>query len=83
MKIAIEQELACKPVSYIELPVDSWSQIVEWFVRDDKLFYKLADGVQREIELKSPHNVPAWSDPVRVIVWDAATGYLIEDTENE
>ena len=80
MKFGICTTLFCAPSTTIDLPIKSWEEIKEWFIKWDVLHYTI-DGKQwHEAELNnSPVEEVEWKRPVDVRVFDPNTSKTIAE----
>jgi len=74
MKVNICTEMRCSQTAKIDLPIKSWSEIKEWFVKWDTLHYTVDGDKWEEVELNndSPDSVD-WKRPTHVVVSDPET----------
>lgn len=69
MEFRIDQTLYCSPYAYIDLPINSWSEIKEWYVKWDSLHYTLDGKEWKEMELGSDAlDCIGWKHPVSVAI---------------
>ena len=83
MKFGICTTLSFAPSTTIDLPIKSWKEVKEWFVKQDTLHYTL-DGEQwHEVALGNDStDAVDWKRPVAVKVYDPKTfDTLAEDEE--
>jgi hypothetical protein len=82
MKFGICTTLSCAPSTTIDLPIKSWGEVKEWFVKWDTLHYTL-DGEQwHEVDLgNDPTDVVYWKRPVAVKVYDPETFDTVAEDE--
>lgn len=80
MKVNVCTTLHCSPTTTVEIPVKSWDEIKEWFVKWDTLHYTIDGEKWEEIELNngSPDDVD-WKRPIHTIVSDPETGDILQD----
>jgi hypothetical protein len=83
MKVDICTELFFAPTATIDLPIKSWSDIKEWFVKWDTLHYTVDGDKWEEIPLNndSPDAVD-WKRPINVTVSNPETGEVWHDDED-
>ena len=69
MRLRIDQTLHCTPRAYIDLPINSWSEVKEWYVKWDTLHYTLDGKEWKELELGSDStDCVEWKHPVSVAI---------------
>jgi hypothetical protein len=80
MKLRIANTLYCGPVSEIELPISSWEEIKDWFVKWDTLHYTLDGKVWNEEELNSlTDEIIDWKRPISTDIYDLNTDELLAE----
>ena len=83
MKFGICTTLSCAPSATVELPVNSWDEIKEWFVKWDTLHYTLDGEKWHEVDLNNDSiEAVDWKRPIAVKVYDPETyETIVEDDE--
>jgi hypothetical protein len=83
MKFGICTALSCAPATTIDLPIESWEEIKEWYVKWDSLHYTTDGEHWHEVDLGNDStDAIDWKRPVSVRVYDPETfDTLAEDEE--
>lgn len=82
MEFGICTELSCAPSTTVDLPIKSWDEIKEWFVKWDTLHYTLDGDKWHEIDLNNVGSDDMnWKRPVSVRVYDPKTYETIVEEE--
>ena len=83
MKVNICTEYSCAPTSTIDLPIKSWGEIKEWFVKWGTLHYTVDGDKWEEIALDN-YSLDSvdWKRPFNVKVSDPETGEVWHDDED-
>jgi hypothetical protein len=80
MKFGICTTLSCAPSTKVDLPINSWDEVKEWFVKWDILHYTLDGDNWHEIELKNKiEDCTDWKRPISVTIYDAETQKVIAE----
>jgi hypothetical protein len=71
MKIAIDQELFASASATVDLPISSWDEIDEWYVKWDTLHYHIkGEEAWREAMLNSgTSDTIDWKRPTRAVAY--------------
>jgi hypothetical protein len=82
MKFGICTSLSCAPSTTIDLPIKSWGDIKQWYVKWDVLHYTLngVDWIEYPLHNDSETSID-WKHPYEVRVYDPASNQTIEETE--
>lgn len=79
MRISINATYTAEAECSIELPVDSWADVKNWYVRWDTLHYTLDGDSWEELELNNDTaDVVDWRRPIRVTLLDD-TGKIVNE----
>jgi hypothetical protein len=82
MKFGIRTSLSCAPSTTIDLPIKSWSDIKQWYVKWDVLHYTLDGDNWVELDLNNDSDSPIdWKRPSAVSIYDPESYETIEETE--
>ena len=75
----------CSPESVVDIPVKSWDEVKEWFIKWDTLHYTLDGEKWEEIDLMNQASMDAvsWHRPASVQVVNPHTGDIVYDDEEE
>ena len=83
MRIQVNTTLHCSTVGTIDIPVESWDEIKECFVKWDALHYTTDGEEWKTIELNSDQSNDCvdWKRPIHFSVCDDATGKTYYDED--
>lgn len=82
MIITVQTALRCKTTSEIDIPIDTWDEIKEWYIKWDKLHYTTKNGKSGEIDLESDlmdTDTIDWKWPLSSIILDSKNNILDEE----
>lgn len=72
MNVRVSTELYCYPVSEIDIPVKTWEEIREWFVKWDTFHYTVDGKNWEEISLNNDTmDAVDWKRPISVRITDS------------
>lgn len=75
MILRIDQSLNCSASAYIDLPIEDWSEVKDWYVKWDTLFYTLDGEIWLEHGLNSGgHDCIDWKRPESVEITNLSDG---------
>lgn len=81
MKITVNCELFCKVSSDVDLPIKSWKEVKEWYVKWDTLHYTLDGSLWHEAELNSfLDDAVDWKLPISTEIVDEESQALLSTT---
>lgn len=81
MIINVNTTLHCATVGTVDLPIESWDEINECFVKWDTLHYTTDGDEWKTVELNSDQSDECvdWKRPIHFSVSDKATGKTYHD----
>lgn len=80
MKLNISTSLYCSPATIINLPINSWDEIKDWYIKWDTLHYTLDGTSWEEYELGSDISDSVdWKRPVGVLISDPDNGMVFHE----
>jgi hypothetical protein len=79
MKLKVSTTLECSTTAKIDLPINSWNDIKNWYIKWDYLHYTL-HGEKYEVQLNSTiGEVIDWKHPTSSIIHDAKTKEYLDE----
>ncbi len=81
MKVDIVTILECAPQASIEIPVKSWDEIKDWYVKWDTFHYTVDGETWAEIDLDGDEGteIGMWHRPKAVMIYKPKTRKLIDE----
>ena len=70
MKITIDTSYTQTNSADIELPIENWSEVKDYYIKWDTLYYTLDDEKWEELDLNSVENTPDCKRPDNTVVYD-------------
>ena len=81
MNILVDTTYIAVTTAQVEIPVDSWDEIAEWYVKWDIFHYKTKDLIWHEVMMHSPTtDVVDWKRPSSVNIQSADADWNPEAT---
>jgi len=82
MKFGICTTLGCAPSTTVDLPIKSWDEVKEWYVKWDTLHYTLDGEKWHEIALVSDStDAVDWKRPIAVKIYNPESYETVADCE--
>jgi len=71
MKVRVDSHLYCGTSSSIEIPVESWDEIKNWYVQNDTFHYTTDWKIWKTQKLNSSvENIVDWKEPELVNIYN-------------